>query len=286
MPRVPLRLLVLVFAASACSTDPAPLATTAQSPTSTLEATTAQPAIPVPPDLTGELAFEIVGVYPHLTTSFTQGLEFLDNGQLVESLGLRRQSGRAIVDLESGEHLAFVPLERDQFGEGVTQVGEELFQLTWLDETLIVSDSESLAETRTASYSGQGWGLCWTGNELAMSDGSQELAFRDPADFSAIRRVPVTSDRPELLGQFNELECVGNQIWANVFQQNHIVAINPDSGEVEAWVNLDDLEPDDLRNNDDRDDVLNGIAYRPETGTFFVTGKLWPEMFELRLFEN
>lgn len=297
MRRLPFWLLALGSVASACSTAPVQSSATTGSSTSStaapLETTTDEPTtvdepptVHQPEPLVGELTYEIVAVYPHLTSSFTQGLEFLENGQLVESLGRRQESGRAIVDLESGEHLSFEPLDDDLFGEGVTQVGTELFQLTWLSELAIVSDSDSLVESRSYRYSGQGWGICWNGTELAMSDGSTNLTFRDPTDFSVTRVLPVATERRDLLGQFNELECIGDQIWANVYQRDHIVAINPESGEIEAWVDLSDLVSKAIRTNDETNDVLNGIAYRTETGTFFVTGKLWPELFELRLSVN
>lgn len=229
--------------------------------------------------LSGELSYEVVARYPHLTSSFTQGLEFLDDRRLVESVGGFGESGRAIVDLETGSHLEFVPLDESLFGEGMTQVEDELVQISWVAGVAVVSDAETLEEKQRIEYEGEGWGLCFTGKDLAMSNGSGELTFRDPASLAPLRFLGVTSAQDGLTGQLNELECVGDRIWANVYFRNHIMAINSTTGEVEAWVDLSALVPP-VENDTS---VLNGIAYRPETNTFFVTGKNWPELFELRL---
>ena len=194
-------------------------------------------------------------------------------------MGLFGKSGRVIVNPETGDQSGFEPLGADEFGEGLTQVGDELFQLTWVSGTAIVSDADTLAETRRYNYEGEGWGLCWNEDELAMSDGTDQLTFRDPTDFSATRTIRVQSDIEDLVGQLNELECVGDQIWANVYFRDYLIAIDPQTGDVEAWVDLSDIAPPKVDNLD----VMNGIAYRPETDTFFVTGKRWAEMFELRL---
>ncbi len=256
--------------ASACTTA------TSEVPVPTIEASTEATGPSAPPDegvdpssLSGELSYEVVARYPHLTSSFTQGLEFLDDGRLVESLGRIGESGRAVVDLETGSHLEFVPLDDSLFGEGMTQVGDELFQISWVSGVAMVSDAETLEEKQRIDYEGEGWGLCFTGKDLAMSNGSAELVFRDPASFTPLRFLEVTSAQDELVGQLNELECVGDHIWANVYFRNHIMAINSTTGEVEAWVDLSALVPP-VENDKS---VLNGIAYRPETNTFFLTGK-------------
>jgi glutamine cyclotransferase len=257
------------------------LASACSGPAADVSVVTVDASLPdsTPASLSGELSFEIVARYPHLTSSFTQGLEFGADGRLVESVGLFEKSGRAIVDLESGSHLEFVPLEDSLFGEGITEVGDELFQISWLAGVAIVSDSQTLVEKRRLDYEGEGWGICFNGTNLATSNGSTELTLRDPESFTPVKFLQVTAPRDDLLGQLNELECIGEQIWANVYFKEHIVAIDSATGEVEAWVDLSALVPslpDDLS-------VLNGIAYRSETNTFFVTGKNWPELFELRL---
>lgn len=231
-----------------------------------------------PQTYSDELTYELVATYPHKTSSFTQGLEVTADGRLVESLGRLGESARAIVDIETGAHLANTDLPPDLFGEGITEVDDELFQLTWKGGQVIVSDSQTLAEKRRYNYQGEGWGLCHDGENLVMSNGSEELTTRSTETFDQIRSVRVTASREELLGQLNELECVGSQVWANVYFKHHLLAIDLETGKVEAWVDLEDLVPDGLENLD----VLNGIAYKPDTETFLVTGKNWPVMYELR----
>ena len=283
MRRTVLWLVLAAVLAGSCSSEGSTTTSTANEATTAAlapeDSTSSTSSVEPPEPLRGELNFEIVATYPHSITSFTQGLEFLDDGRLVESLGLYGESGRAVVDLNTGEQLAFEPLAANEFGEGMTQAGDELVQITYVSETAIVSDAATLAEKRRYSYEGEGWGICFNGTEFVMSDGSEVLTFRDPQDFGETSSVRVRSDDSDLLGQLNELECVGSQIWANVYFQNRLIAIDSDSGTVQAWVDLESIAPEKVDNLD----VMNGIAYRPETDTFFITGKRWPQIFELRL---
>lgn len=273
----------IILMAASCATNPGSASPgVITEPTSTTSERTGPDEPASQPDFSGRLEYEIVAIYPHSTTSFTQGLEFLDNGELVESVGRYGSSGLALIDLETGDQTKFVPLTDDLFAEGITEVGNELFQLTWLSGVAIVSNSETLSEKRRYQYEGEGWGLCFNGSSLVMSNGSQDLTFRDPSDFSEQKLLTAHSEIEDLLGRLNELECVGEQIWANVYFANHLVAIDSSSGIVDAWVDLSELAPPKV----DYLGVMNGIAYRPESETFFVTGKNWPEIFELRFYEE
>lgn len=238
------------------------------------EPTSADPA----PELV-RYGIEVIAIHPHDPDAYTQGLEFL-GGSLLESTGLRGESTIRLVDPTTGEVTSAQPLDDEFFGEGVTAVDDELLQLTWQAETLIVRRAEDLSEIRRVGYRGEGWGLCDDGDRLVMSNGSSELTFRDRSTFDPIDTVTV-----RLLGepveQLNELECVGGLVWANVFQQNRILAIDPSSGTVVGTVDVTDLVPEQFV--DDSTNVVNGIAVDPATGRFWLTGKRWPVMYEVEL---
>jgi Glutamine cyclotransferase len=177
-------------------------------------------------------------------------------------------------------------LEPDVFAEGLARIGDELVQLTWRAGEAYRWPMDGFATTSqpttTYRYAGEGWGLCFDGARLVMSDGSDTLTFRDPATFEATGRVSVTLDG-QPLDRLNELECVGDHVWANVWFDERIVRIDPNSGHVNGWLDLSDVLPSDLRDELVQDAVLNGIAWRPETETMLVTGKLWPQLIELTL---
>lgn len=214
--------------------------------------------------------------HPHAREAFTQGLVW-DHGRLFESTGLEGRSSIREVDLATGQVMRRTALEPALFGEGLALVGTELVQITWMNHRAFVWDRDRFEKLREFRYRGEGWGLCHDGRSLVMSDGSETLVFRNPATFAIEREVVVTRlGRPQR--ELNELECVDGKVWANVWQTDEIVRIDPRTGAVDAVVDATGLLSAEERQGAD---VLNGIAYVPETRRFLVTGKLWPTLFEV-----
>jgi glutamine cyclotransferase len=232
-----------------------------------------------------ELQAEEVARYPHDPGAFTQGLLW-HAGALYESTGLYGRSSLRRVRLQDGEVEAIRYLPDDEFGEGLARVGDELIQLTWQAGRAYRWPRDGFERGQpplaTYRYDGEGWGLCHDGERLVMSDGSDVLTFRDPDDFAVLGSVSVTLDG-EPLKDLNELECVGDDVWANVWYDDRIVRIDPADGRVTAWLDLSGLLPAEQRAALGPDAVLNGIAWREDTETLLVTGKLWPVIVELRL---
>lgn len=223
--------------------------------------------------------FKVVHSYPHDPQAFTQCLFFHD-GFLYEGTGLRGRSTIRKVEIETGRVVQAVELPPEVFGEGISQWGDRLIGITWQEQTAFVLDLRSFKLWRKFNYPGEGWGLTHNAKELVMSDGSAELRFLDPLSFKELRRVRVTADgRP--VDQLNELEWVEGEIFANVWQTDRIARIDPRTGRVTAWIDLAGILPDDQRLNADA--VLNGIAYDEKKKRLFVTGKLWPRLFEIQL---
>jgi glutaminyl-peptide cyclotransferase len=221
---------------------------------------------------------KVVRSYPHDPTAFTQGLLFLD-GKLYESTGLFGRSSLRRVDLASGQVERRVPLPADHFGEGLALVGQRLIQLTWKNGKALVWDLGTMKKEAELSYDGEGWGLCYDGRQLIMSDGTDRLTLRDPTTFAHQGELRVRlAGRP--LVNLNELECAGDVIYANVWQDTHIARIDRATGQVTGWIDAAGLlEPGEAA----RADVLNGIAAMPTTGNLLVTGKLWPRLFEVEV---
>lgn len=248
----------------------------------TSERSTTEEATPVTPrgavQIPEALRVRVVERRPHDTSAFTQGLLWHES-ELYESTGLEGESTVRRVDLATGEVRQRIDLPGDFFAEGLALVGDRLFQITWQDGKAFVYDRRTFEKVAEHSYEGEGWGLCWDGTDLVMSDGSDRLFFRDPETFAVRRTVRVTKvGRP--LRYLNELECVDGKVWANVWQRDEIVRIDPTSGVVEATVDASGLlTPEERR----RTDVLNGIAWIPERRRFVITGKLWPWTFEVEL---
>jgi glutamine cyclotransferase len=230
------------------------------------------------------LAWEVISRRPHDAEAFTQGLVLADDGRLYESTGLYGSSGLREVDPASGEVLRQRSIPDDQFGEGLAAVGDELIQLTWMDGLARRFEAHTFELVGRYRYEGQGWGLCFDGRRLVMSDGSDELEFRDPHTFEVLGSVAVTvGGRP--LYRLNELECVHGSVWANVWKRDAIVRIDPADGRVTGLLDLAGIvEPHPAQA--DPGNVLNGIAYDPATETFLVTGKRWPELIEIRLVDD
>jgi glutamine cyclotransferase len=231
-----------------------------------------------PPGATApeDLVPQVLHSYPHDREAFTQGLLFFD-GRLYESTGLQGRSSVRRVEPESGQVEARTELPPQLFGEGLARVADQLFQITWRDGRALVWDLAGFKKVREHAYTGEGWGLCYDGHRLVMSDGSDKLTFRDPATFAATGTLAVTRAGVPVM-RLNELECVGDLVYANVWMDDHIARIDVKTGQVTGWIDATGL----LRDRRGSEDVLNGIAYVPERGTFFITGKLWPLLFEVR----
>lgn len=256
----------------------------AERPAATLPPITASPGATSPTGTGGtgaveHLRYEVVAAHPHDPEAFTEGLLLDPAGRLFESVGRYKRSDVRTVDLVTGEVARRQENDPAHFGEGLALVGDRLIQLTWKEHTALFWAKDDLSPQGSATYDTEGWGLCYDGDRLVMSDGSARLTFRDPVTLAARGQVTVTrAGRP--LPKLNELECVAGKVYANVWQTNAIVVIDPVTGQVTAELDLTDLLPKDQRAGAD---VLNGIAYKADSGTFLVTGKLWPTLFELRV---
>jgi glutaminyl-peptide cyclotransferase len=223
------------------------------------------------------LRVQVLATMPHDNQAFTQGL-FWDDGTLYEGTGLYTRSDLRQVDPTTGDVLRRVPLPREVFGEGIAPDGGQIIQITWKEGIAFIWDKSTFEPQGQYQYTGEGWGLCNDGQRLIMSDGSSQLTFRDSATFEPIGSVPVTLEgRP--VDELNELECVGDRVYANVWMTDRILRIDPATGRVDATI-----DASGLLNATDRlgADVLNGIAYEPDDDTFLITGKMWPKLFKVR----
>jgi len=227
--------------------------------------------------------YEVVRIYPHDFRAFTQGLAYED-GNFYESTGRLGKSSVRRVGVRTGVVLQKHNLGDEFFGEGLALVEDRLVQLTWTSGVGFVYDKHTVEQIGKFYYAGEGWGLAYDGTELAMSDGSAELRFLDPVSFEEIRRVTVRdANRP--VRNLNELEYVEGELWANMWQSDTIARISPETGEVIDYVDLTGLLDHWAWNSlwPFQTDVLNGIAYDDETDRLFVTGKLWPVLFEISM---
>ena len=229
---------------------------------------------------------EVINVYPHDSSAFTQGLLW-DDGFLYESTGLWGESTLRRVDIASGEPARVLALDDDYFAEGLERVGDQLIQLTWQAGIAFVYDFATFELFDSFAYEGEGWGLCYDEHFLFMSDGTSYLSIRDPKTFDLIFRGAVTLDGrvipPQLL---NELECVGDHIYANAWNTDYIFRIDKLTGDVTALIDASSLMTDAERSELSNGSVLNGIAYSSESETFFITGKNWPKLFEVVFTES
>ena len=235
----------------------------------------ANPPISAPAD-----SYQVVHAYPHDPKAFTQGLLYVD-GHLYESTGLNNRSSIRMVDLVTGRVLQKYDLPSEFFGEGLTDWGSTLVQLTWKAQKGFVYDRFSFALLRTFQYKGEGWGITRDDTHLIMSDGSSYLRFLDPKTFRETRRIHVTDSSGHGIESLNELEYVHGEIYANIWQSDTIVRISPRNGKVLGWIDLSGII--DKRSLESSDAVLNGIAYDSKADRLFVTGKLWPKLFEIRV---
>jgi glutamine cyclotransferase len=225
-----------------------------------------------------EYGYQVVHVYPHDRTAYTQGLEYRA-GFLYEGTGLEGRSTLRKVKLETGEIVQRIPIAPDLFGEGITVMNQQILQLTWKAQTGFVYDQGSFRRLRAFNYPGEGWGLTNDGTRIYMSDGSSQIRFWDANTLHESKRIDVR-DGSVAVTELNELEWIHGEIYANVYQTDRIARISPADGKVVGWIDLSGILP-----AADRDgvDVLNGIAYDSLGDRLFVTGKLWPKLFEIRL---
>ena len=223
------------------------------------------------------LRVDVLRAIPHDTTAYTQGLLWWQ-GRLYESTGRYGTSTLRRVHPDTGFVEQRIDIDAGYFAEGLARVGDRLIQLTWKAQRAFVYDLDSFANLSTLSYAGEGWGLCHDGTRLIMSDGSDRLTFRDPQTFEEIGSVRVTL-RGQPQADLNELECVDDVVYANVWEHDYIVRVDVASGRATHQIDAAGL----LTRDEARDtDVLNGIAYSPDSDTFYIAGKLWPKTFEVR----
>jgi glutaminyl-peptide cyclotransferase len=235
----------------------------------------AQPLISAPAD-----TYQIIHSYLHDPEAFTQGLIYLD-GRLYESTGLNGRSSLRMVDLSTGRVLQKYDVPAEYFGEGLTDWGSNLIQLTWKAHKGFVYDRFSFSLLRTFSYEGEGWGLTHDRTQLIMSDGTSYLRFLDPKSFRETRRIHVTDAAGRAIDNLNELEYIHGEIYANIWGSNVIVRVSPRTGKVLGRIDLTGII--DKRELAGSNAVLNGIAYDSAGDRLFVTGKLWPKLFEIRV---
>lgn len=269
----------LAFALGGCSRK------TATPPSASASATSpgavAPALVPTPPPAgpVARYGYEIVATYPHDRTAFTQGLVFL-KGILLESTGLYGHSTLRKVDLATGKIRDLAAINAELFAEGITVLDDKVYLLTWQSHRGFVYNLQTLAPEREFAYATEGWGLTTDGRDLIMSDGSSQLRFLDPKTFQVKRAIAVYRDG-QPLNRLNELEYIHGEIYANVWQTNTIVRIDPANGRLLGLIDFSGLlGPGDL---DRTTDVLNGIAYDAATDRLFVTGKNWPKLFHVRL---
>jgi len=223
--------------------------------------------------------YRVVKTYPHDRGAFTQGLEYRD-GFLYEGTGQTGRSSVRKVDLATGRVLQKFDVPQPFFGEGITVLNQQILELTWQSETGFVYDKSTLKVLRSFKYPGEGWGLTNDGKQIYMSDGTADIRVWDPATLKEVRRFTV-KDGGRPVTQLNELEWVRGEIYANVWQSDRIARISPVDGKVLGWIDLAGILP--ARERPEGDAVLNGIAYDAAGDRLFVTGKLWPKIFEIKL---
>jgi glutamine cyclotransferase len=221
----------------------------------------------------------VVNVYPHDSANFTQGL-FFHQGFFYESTGLHGKSFLYRKDIKTGKTLQKVKMDQEYFGEGIALLKNKIYQLTWKNGTVFVYDAKTFRMIGQMKYEGEGWGLTSDGRYLMMSDGSSTITFRDPDSFQVVRKIEVR-DGSRPVDRLNELEFIEGEIWAHIFTEDMIVRISPKNGRVKGWIDLSVLRSRLSPNA--WVDVINGLAYDAKGNRIFVTGKFWPNVFEIRV---
>ena len=234
--------------------------------------TAASPVVP-------KYGYQIVNIWPHDSNAFTQGLILMD-GKLLESTGQEGHSSLRSVELETGKILKKVDVPEPYFAEGIAVLNGKVYQLTWQHHLGFIYDLQNLQRVGEFNYDGEGWGLTTDGKSLILSDGSSRLRFIDPSSFQVTKTINVLDGKTPVR-ELNELEFVQGEIYANIWHDDRIATIDPQTGRVTSWIDLTGLIPrEELQ---DPEAVLNGIAYDQANNKLFVTGKLWPRLFEIRV---
>ena len=225
------------------------------------------------------LGYQIVNIWPHDPNAFTQGLVYLD-GKMLESTGQEGRSSLRNVELQTGKILKKVDVPEPYFAEGIALLNNKIYQLTWQHQLGFIYDAQSFQKVGEFKYDGEGWGLTTDGHSLILSDGSNRIRFLDPDSFRVTKTIAVL-DGKSPVKELNELEFVNGEIYANIWHDDRIAAINPQTGHVNAWIDLTGLlQPGDVQ---DPEAVLNGIAFDQSGNRLFVTGKLCPRLFEIKI---
>lgn len=252
--------------------EPAPSPTAEPYPAAAGDTAVAPSAIP-------HYTYRIINTYPHDPNAFTQGLVYED-GIFYEGTGLYGQSSLRRVDVATGEVQQMVSLDEQYFGEGIVTWEDRIIQLTWRENSGFVYDKTNFDPLQEFNYPTEGWGITHDGQKLIMSDGTATLYFWDPDTLAEIGHVDVFAENGPVV-RLNELEYVEGEVWANIWQTDLIARIDPETGQVVGWIDLTGLL--DTAVVTQTVDVLNGIAYDAATGRLFVTGKLWPQVYEIEL---
>jgi glutamine cyclotransferase len=223
--------------------------------------------------------YQVMNRYPHSTDSFTEGL-FFSNGHLYEGTGLYKKSTLQEIDLKTGKVLKEHRLLPQYFGEGITEIDNKIYQLTYESNEGFIYDKKDFHLIKTFRNPAQGWGLTSDGEQLILNNGSSSILFVDANDFT-LNRFIIVHDGDQTITRVNEMEYIDGKIYANIFGTEIIAIISPEDGKVEGWINLKELNPDPTIFTNDY--VLNGIAWNQAKGTLLVTGKCWPFVFEIKV---
>lgn len=226
-----------------------------------------------------EYTYRILNTYPHSRKAYTQGLQYID-GQLWEGTGQNGESRLQTVDLETGKESIVRQLPHNEFGEGITILGEKIYQLTWQDNKCYVYDLKTGKTLNTFRYHGEGWGLTTDGENLWMSNGTEQIWRINPTSFKREGKITVTH-KGHTVKYLNELEWIDGRLWANVYLEDQILIIDPKTGKTEGVIHLEGLLPS--KDYTPTTDVLNGIAYDKDKKRIFVTGKNWPKLFQIEI---
>ena len=238
-----------------------------------------RPANTPTPAVVAKYGYQIVNIWPHDSNAFTQGLILVD-GKLLESTGQEGRSSLRSVELETGKILKKVAVPEPYFAEGIAALNGKVYQLTWQHQIGFIYDSQTFEKVGQFNYNGEGWGLTTDGKSLILSDGSNRLRFIDPSNFQVTKTITVLDGKTPV-NQLNELEFVQGEIYANIWHNDKIAIIDPQTGHVNSWLDLTGLiSKEEVQ---DPEAVLNGIAYDQANNKLFVTGKLWPSLFEIRV---
>lgn len=225
--------------------------------------------------------FQLIAQYAHNQTSFTEGLEYSDS-ILIESTGLYGTSKLSKTDIKTGRDIAKIDLDKKFFGEGITKLNGKIYQLTYKEEKCFVYDVKTLKKVNEFSYKGEGWGMTNNGKQIIMSNGSNNLIYKNATTFAEENTIAIFDETGKPLDSINELEYVDGFVYANIWQTNYIVKIDVKQGKVVERIDFSSLVNQYLSGVPNMD-VMNGIAYNPNTKNFYITGKYWPILFEVKL---